>query len=137
MTSPVERISGPSAGSTPGNLLNGKTGLFTKKFGTGSMPFTMPPVRCLKSCKLLTEHQADRNFGQRHAGGFTDERHGTRSARIHFEHVDFAVLDGILDVHQPDHVQGARELGRVLLDGFESLFGEIEMAGSTQELSPE
>ena len=24
MTSPVERISGPSAGSTPGNLLNGK-----------------------------------------------------------------------------------------------------------------
>ena len=30
ITSPVERISGPSAGSTPGNLLNGNTGDFTK-----------------------------------------------------------------------------------------------------------
>jgi len=29
ITSPVERISGPRAGSTPGNLLNGKTGDLT------------------------------------------------------------------------------------------------------------
>src|ERR1700691_4906411 len=38
ITSPVDRISGPSAGSTPGNLLNGNTGDFTKYCGTGSTP---------------------------------------------------------------------------------------------------
>jgi len=31
ITSPVERISGPRRTSTPGNLLNGKTGTFTEK----------------------------------------------------------------------------------------------------------
>src|SRR4030081_813204 len=38
MTSPVDRISGPSDGSTPGNLLNGNTGDFTKNCGTGRTP---------------------------------------------------------------------------------------------------
>src|SRR5262249_6730132 len=38
ITSPVDRISGPSDGSTPGNLLNGNTGLLTKNCGTGSTP---------------------------------------------------------------------------------------------------
>ena len=33
MTSPVERISGPSRMSVPGNLLNGKTGSLTEKYG--------------------------------------------------------------------------------------------------------
>jgi hypothetical protein len=31
MTSPVERISGPSSTSTPKNLLNGNTGTLTEK----------------------------------------------------------------------------------------------------------
>src|SRR5260370_20168638 len=38
ITSPVERISGPRVGSTPGNLLNGNTGDFTKNWGTSSTP---------------------------------------------------------------------------------------------------
>src|ERR1700730_12006409 len=38
MTSPVERISGPNVGSTPGNLLNGNTGDFTKYGGTVRTP---------------------------------------------------------------------------------------------------
>ena len=33
MTSPVERISGPSTGSNSRNLLNGKTASFTLKYG--------------------------------------------------------------------------------------------------------
>jgi hypothetical protein len=33
MTSPVERISGPRMGSTPGNLLNGNTASLTLKYG--------------------------------------------------------------------------------------------------------
>ena len=35
MTSPVDFISGPSSGSSPGNLRNGKTGALMKK-STGS-----------------------------------------------------------------------------------------------------
>src|SRR5260221_268198 len=38
ITSPVERISGPRVGSTPGNLLNGNTGDFTKNCGTLRTP---------------------------------------------------------------------------------------------------
>jgi hypothetical protein len=45
MTSPVERILGPSAGSTPGNLLYGKTGDLTKVCGTPARPDSIPSVR--------------------------------------------------------------------------------------------
>ena len=40
MTSPVERISGPRIGSTPGNLLNGKTASLTEKYGGMTSPRT-------------------------------------------------------------------------------------------------
>src|SRR6195256_2781245 len=53
ITSPVDRISGPSAGSTPGNLLNGNTGDFTKHCGTGKTPDVLPSVRCPKSLSFL------------------------------------------------------------------------------------
>ena len=42
ITSPVERISGPRMGSTPGNLLNGNTASLTLKYG-GTI--TSPPLR--------------------------------------------------------------------------------------------
>ena len=42
ITSPVERISGPSTGSTPGNLLNGKTGDLMKSCGTEGVPDARP-----------------------------------------------------------------------------------------------
>ena len=58
MTSPVERISGPSAGSTPGNLLNGKTGLLTN---IQTAPAGRP--RCsVDFVQLLAQHQAARPF---------------------------------------------------------------------------
>src|SRR6266481_7156392 len=53
ITSPVERISGPSAGSTPGNLLNGNTGDFTKHCGTVRTPDAGAPVICAKSLSFL------------------------------------------------------------------------------------
>ena len=40
MTSPVDRISGPRMGSTPGNLLNGKTASLTEKYGGTTSPRT-------------------------------------------------------------------------------------------------
>ncbi|MNM93277.1 hypothetical protein D3C81_1056460 [compost metagenome] len=45
ITSPVERISGPSTGSTPGNLLNGNTASLTLKYG-GT---TSSPIPCESS----------------------------------------------------------------------------------------
>src|SRR6185295_12246027 len=45
ITSPVERISGPSVGSTPGNLLNGNTGDLTKNCGTLVALLTYGTVR--------------------------------------------------------------------------------------------
>src|SRR5471032_1964206 len=57
----------------------------------------------------LADHAAGGNLGQLQTGGFRDERHGTRSARIHFQHVDdiFAILflDRELYVHQANYVQ--------------------------------
>src|SRR4030095_6804310 len=40
ITSPVDRISGPRIGSTPGNLLNGKTASWTEKYGGTTSPRT-------------------------------------------------------------------------------------------------
>ena len=40
ITSPVERISGPRIGSTPGNLLNGNTASLTEKYGGTTSPRT-------------------------------------------------------------------------------------------------
>ena len=37
-TSPVERISGPSTGSTSGNMLKGKTASLTPKWGMRAVP---------------------------------------------------------------------------------------------------
>src|SRR5947209_12343123 len=53
ITSPVERISGPSAGSTPGNFANGNTGDFTKDCETGSTPSIKPPVISRQSSSLF------------------------------------------------------------------------------------
>jgi hypothetical protein len=45
-----------------------------------------------------------------------DEGHGARGARIDFQHVDLAVLDGILGVHQPDHVEPQGQRPGLALD---------------------
>ena len=54
--------------------------------------------------ELLAGHQPCGDPGHRHADHLGDERHGARCPRIDFEHVDRAVLDGVLNVHQADDV---------------------------------
>ena len=83
MTSPVERISGPNSGSTPGNLLNGSTHFFHRVvrrdnfFGYApAQPAICQPSHAPPLC-------------QRNAGGFGDERNGTRRTRVNFNQVDF------------------------------------------------
>src|SRR6201993_1060195 len=64
ITSPVDRISGPSAGSTPGNFANGNTGDFTKHCGTGNTPETRPPVRDANSASFLPSIRPTAIFGR-------------------------------------------------------------------------
>ena len=108
-TSPVERISGPSSGSTSGNMLNGKTASLTPKCGN---------LRCLQVQlrQLLAQHALDGQPGHLDVADLRDQRHGPRRPRVGFEDVDDVLADGVLDVHQPDDVQLHRDSPGVLAD---------------------
>jgi len=72
----------------------------------------------------------------RHADHLGDERHRARRPRIDFEHVDLAVLDGVLHVHQPDHVEAERQFAGLPLQ-FGNIAASSECGGSEQAESPE
>jgi len=55
--------------------------------------------------EFLAGHDPRGDLRHRHADHLGHERHRARRPRIDFEHVDLAVLDGELHVHQPDHVE--------------------------------
>ena len=70
--------------------------------------------------ELFARHDARGNLRDRRADHLRHERHRTRGARIDFQHVDIAVLDGKLHVHQADDVEAEGKLTRLplqLLDG--------------------
>ncbi len=62
--------------------------------------------------ELLAGHDAGGDLGDGHADHLGDEGHGARGARIHFEDVDYIILDGELHIHQADDVQRQRQLAR-------------------------
>ena len=66
----------------------------------------------------FAEHAAARVAGERNADGLGNERHGARCARVHFNHVEFAILDGELHVHETANVEFFREFLGVLADLF-------------------
>ena len=94
MTSPVERISGPEHGVDAGE---------TREREHRFLDADMPELRRLELevRQRLAGHDACRDLGDRHADGLGDEGHGAAGARVDFQHVDLAVLDGELHVHQP------------------------------------
>ena len=57
-------------------------------------------------------HDARRDLGDRQADHLGDERHGARGARVDLEHVDVAVLDGVLHVHQAADLERQRQRAR-------------------------
>ena len=57
----------------------------------------------------FAEHAAARVACERYADGLGDKRHRAGSARVHFDHVEFAILHGELHVHEADHVEFLRE----------------------------
>ena len=109
ITSPVDFISGPSTVSTPGKRAKGNTASFTARcFGSGGLR--------LKLLERLAGHDARRDLGDRQADDFGDEGHRARGARIDLEHVDLAVLDRVLHVHQPADVERERQRARLPLE---------------------
>ena len=63
----------------------------------------------LKLASVSPAMIARRDLGDRQADHLGDERHRARGARVDFEHVDVAVLDGVLHVHQAADVERQRE----------------------------
>lgn len=71
--------------------------------------------------KLLAGHDAGGDLGDRRADGLGNKRHGTRGARVDFENVDRAVLDGVLHVHQAADLEclgKRRRLAFQFIEGF-------------------
>ncbi len=119
MTSPVERISGPSRLSTTRpsvvrNRLNGSTASLTD---IGACAGIRPPSPCGGQHPLgaqlgdgRAEHDPGGRLGERHAGGLGDERHGARRARVGLEDVEDVLRQGELHVHQPAHADALGQL---------------------------
>src|SRR3546814_1829112 len=113
MTSPVLRISGPSTESASGKRLKGRTASFTA---------TYPSLRGAQQALVaqLAERGADHDPGgdldERDAGGLGHEGDGAAGARVGLDQEDLAVLHGVPDVDQPDHLALCRDGSRVLLE---------------------
>ena len=71
--------------------------------------------------QLATRHQPDGQLGQGDTGGFAHEGHGAGGPRIDFQHVDHILLDGVLHIHQSDHLQLQRQPSGVVSHGLQVL----------------
>src|SRR5579859_6127711 len=76
-------------------------------------------VRGKEITQLASGHEAGCNLGQRNAGGFRNIGYSARSARVDFNHENFFVLDGELNIHQPDDFQRTCQLKSVFAYGIE------------------
>ena len=80
-TSPVERISGPSSGSTSWNMLKGNTASLTPKCGIGLL--LQVQLR-----ELLAQHDLRGDAGHGDVADLGDQRHGARGPRVGLQDVD-------------------------------------------------
>ena len=76
--------------------------------------------------ELASGHEASGDLGERYAGGLRDVGHGARGARVDFDDEDLIALDGVLNVHQADDFQGARQTEGVVANGGEHLRREVD-----------
>ncbi len=102
MTSPVERISGPSTASVIGKRLKGSTASFTAMWGLSVRSHSTPSSR--SSREGVADHDARRDLDQGHTGGLRHERHRARRPGVRLDDEDLLglthALDGELDVDQ-------------------------------------
>ena len=122
--------------STPGKRAKGKTASLTAMwpgfFGSGFRAVMGEGV-----VEAFAGHDARRDLGDRAADGLGDEGHGARRARVHFQHEDRAVLDGVLHVHQPADIERAGERRRLalqLVDDFRRQRMDGQRAGAVARM---
>ena len=104
MTSPVDFISGPRIVSTPKNLLKGKTDSLTAKCFT-STSRSMP-----RSFSFMPGHELRRHFRPLDPVALLTKGTVLDRPGVHLQHVHDVVLDGVLDIHEPDYVQLPRQV---------------------------
>ena len=94
--------------------------------------------------QLATGHQSRSNLRHRHASRLGNERHGARGSRIHFEHVDLVAIpvrstissrDGELNIHQPNHLQSARQLERVVAHALQQRLRNVDRGQHTRRIA--
>ena len=103
ITSPVERISGPSTGSEPGKRANGRTAAFT-------LTWTGPSLRSeVELVQAGAGRESSRRVDQVDTGRLGRERHRPRRPRVRLEHVELPVHQRELDVQQPDDAESRAE----------------------------
>ena len=73
----------------------------------------------LEVFEFFAEHEARSEAGHLRVTDLGDQRHGTGSTRVGFEHEHLAVFDSVLHVHEAAHVEGFSDLASVILDGGE------------------
>ena len=111
MTSPVERISGPSRVSTSGKRLNGSTASFTATWppSTGGAQQALVPQLGQRGA----DHHPGRDLGQRHARRLGHERHGAAGARVGLDDEHLALLHRVLHVDEAARRRARRRCARV------------------------
>ncbi len=118
ITSPVERISGPSSASAPAKRSNGSTASLTE---TWSPPGSSGQVQRREP---LPEHHPAGELGQRQPGRLGHERDRPRGARVGLDHVQVVAEHAVLDVDQADGAERERDPARGLADLAEHLGAE-------------
>ena len=76
----------------------------------------------LEACECLARHDARCDFGDRKPDHLGDERYRSRGARIDLEHIDIAVLDSVLHIHQTADLEREGEPPGLVLE-FGDRFG--------------
>ena len=63
----------------------------------------------VEALERFAGHDTRGDLGDRQPDDLGDEWHGARGARVDLQHVDVAVLDGVLHVHQAADIQRQRQ----------------------------
>jgi hypothetical protein len=102
ITSPVDFISGPQHGVDAGEAREREHRFLNR-------PVLVGAGLEIDACQALARHDAGGDLGHRQPDHLGHERHRARGARINLQHIDVAVLDGVLHVHQAADIERNRE----------------------------
>src|SRR5271157_376204 len=116
---------GAKNGVDAGELTPGEDGRFNVVTVAGVEVGAALDVLGEKVAQLASGHEAGGDLGERHAGGLRNIGHGARGPRVDLDHENFVALNGVLDVHKADDLQGARKAEGVVANRGQHLWREV------------